>query len=168
MALIVEDGSIVADADSFISLARGRELAARFGLTISSNDDTANIELIQGAMYVNAQESRMSGDRVSAEQTMCYPRSDVYKYGFMISDNSIPNELEKAQIYAAAEIHANGSPWSVDNGLSIASKTVSGAVAVSYFNNGKSGKRYTIDAVDMILQPLFGGGGLASFNVTRG
>lgn len=168
MTLIVEDGSIVADADSFISLSRGRELASRFGLTISPDDDTANIELIQGAMYVNAQESRMSGDRVSAEQTMCYPRSYVYKYGFLIPDNSIPNELEKAQIYAAAEIHANGSPWSTNNGQVVASESVSGAVATTYFNTGSSGSSYTIDAVDVILRPLLGGNGLASFSVTRG
>ncbi len=168
MALIVEDGSIVADADSFISLADARTLAAKFGLTLSDDDTTAETELRQGGMYVMAQEDSMSGSRVSADQSMCYPRSDVQKYGFYVAEDAIPAELLKAQVYAAAEIHANGSPWSVDNGQVVASESVSGAVSVSYFNTGSTGSSYVIDAVDVILRPLLGGNGLASFSVNRG
>ncbi|KAF2282287.1 hypothetical protein GH714_044131 [Hevea brasiliensis] len=72
--LIVEDGSIVADADSYISLTDARALADKFGLTLPTDDTAAEAALRNGAAYVGLQESAMCGTRVSAEQELSYPR----------------------------------------------------------------------------------------------
>ena len=61
MALIIEDGSIVANANSFISLVDARAYAATIGLTLPVDDTEAEVTLINGARYVNSQEPSFQG-----------------------------------------------------------------------------------------------------------
>ena len=48
MALLVETGAGVADADSFISLVDARILAANYGLSLDVDDTAAEVQLRQG------------------------------------------------------------------------------------------------------------------------
>ena len=93
MALIVETGAVVADADSYISLADARTLAAKYGWTLPTDDDEAEIALRNGAEYVGLFEPEMKGSRVSADQTLAYPRKYVSIFGFDQAETLIPMRL---------------------------------------------------------------------------
>lgn len=100
MAIIVEDGSIVANANSYVTDAefqtyafeRGKEIAAstldRTALLLSATDWLAGMNY-QG-LYVDADN-----------QFLPFPRSQVYAYGRTIDSTSIPRELKYAQMEAA-------------------------------------------------------------------
>ena len=45
MALVVEDGTGKADADSFISLIGARAFAEKYGITLPTNDTAAEVVL---------------------------------------------------------------------------------------------------------------------------
>ncbi|HGH4724571.1 TPA: DnaT-like ssDNA-binding protein, partial [Enterobacter hormaechei] len=77
MPLIVEDGSIIPNADSFISLADARALAARYNLALPADDTEAEAALRNGAVYVGLQEPMMCGSRVSPLQELSFPRQGV-------------------------------------------------------------------------------------------
>ena len=169
MSLIVETGSIVAGADSYISLVDARTMAALYGWALPATDPAAEIALRNGANYVGLFEPEMKGSRVSAEQSLAYPRKDATVFGFDISETSITDRLQIAQIAAAVEIGAGLDPRASTDGRVVASEQVTGAVAVSYFNNGNTGATVRITKAIDALKPLLSSGNNGiSFNVVRG
>ena len=69
MALVVETGAVVPGADSYVSLADARALAAGYGLALPVDNIAAEAALRNGAVYVGLQEPSMCGRRVSAWHT---------------------------------------------------------------------------------------------------
>ena len=145
MALIVEDGTGLVDSDSYISLADARTFAANYGITLPADDTEAEITLRKGTQYVDLQEDCFAGDRLNDTQALAYPRDD---------DSGMPKVLGRATVYAAAEFALGTDVRATDDGKSIASEEVTGAVAVSYFNNGKTGGTVTITRAMDALKSL--------------
>ena len=104
--LIVEDGSIVAGADSYVSLSDARTLAAKYGWELPADDTEAEQALRNGAGYVGLQEPAMCGSRVSPLQELAYPRKNVTLYGFDVAQDGIPSQVIRAQVAAAVEYGA--------------------------------------------------------------
>ena len=155
MALVVESGACLADSDSFISLFDARAFAAKYGITLPVDDTAAEVALRQGCQYVELQQSRFNGSRLTTTQALSWPRTGATNvYGVEYADGNMPVQLGFAQVYAAAEYAAGKDVRASDDGLSVASKEVTGAVAVSYFNNGKTGKAITITKSLDALAPL--------------
>lgn len=169
MALVVETGAIVPGADSYVSLANARALAASYGLALPTDDTEAEAALRNGAVYVGLQEPSMCGRRVSASQSLAYPRQGVSLYGFTLASDVIPPQIVHAQVVAAVEYGAGTDVRASSDGRVTESERVEGAVTVSYFNNGATGAATTITAALDALRPLLCGSvNGASFNVYRG
>lgn len=169
MALIVEDGSIVTGADSYVSLADARGLAAKYGKTLPADDTEAEAALRNGAVYVGLQEPAMCGTRVSASQSLAYPRQGVSLYGFPVASNTIPSQVITAQVMAAVEYGAGTDVRASTDGRVTSLERVEGAVTVEYFNNGTTGAATVITAAMDALRPLLCGSiNGASFSVYRG
>lgn len=169
MSLIVEDGSIVAGADSYVSLSGARALAAKYGWELPADDTEAEQALRNGAGYVGLQEPAMCGRRVSAAQELAYPRQGVTLYGFPVSADSIPSQVIRAQVAAAVEYGAGTDVRATNDGRATSLERVEGAVTVEYFNNGNNGTSVVITAAMDALGPLLCGmNNGSSFNVFRG
>ena len=155
MALVVETGVGLADADSFISLVDARAFAAKYGITLPTNDTAAEVALRQGCQYVELQQKCFSGSRMTTTQALSWPRTGATNaYGVEYADGEIPAQLGYAQVYAAAEYAAGTDVRATDDGKAIASEQVTGAVAVSYFDNGKTGGAVVITRAMDALSPL--------------
>ena len=155
MALVVESGVGLADADSFISLEGARAFASKYGITLPTNDEAAEVALRQGCQYVELQQKCFSGIRLTATQALSWPRTGATNaYGVEYADGDMPAQLGYAQVYAAAEYAAGTDVRATDDGKSIASEEVAGAVAVSYFDNGKTGGAVVITRAMDALSPL--------------
>lgn len=167
--LIVEDGSIVAGADSYVSLADARALADNYGWVLPTDDTEAEAALRNGAVYVGLQEPQMCGTRVSPQQSLAYPRQNVTLYGFPVASDSIPSQIIQAQIIAATEYGKGTDVRASSDGRATSVERVEGAVTVQYFNNGATGATTTITAAMDALRPLLCGMNNGfSFNVYRG
>ena len=103
MALIIENGSIVAGAESYTTAAIMRAYASKRGATVPADDAACEALLIKACDYLQAQEMRFKGGRVSPLQTLAWPRLDVSINGFYISSTSIPAEVINAQIELAIQ-----------------------------------------------------------------
>ncbi len=137
MPLIVEDGTGLSNADSYTSLANARVIALAYGYTLPVDDDAANVTLRNGALYVDLQESRFNGSRLVNAQALAFPRKDFTNaFGAALTDGEMPVVLGHAQVAAAAEFAKGTDVRASDDGKSVASEAVSGAVSVSYFNTG--------------------------------
>lgn len=101
MALIIEDGSIVNGAQSFVTAAELVTYADLRGLTYPSTESEQEQILVKAVDYLFSVEDQMKGYRVNSEQDLPYPRECVYLNGFLVADDTIPDQLKYAQIEAA-------------------------------------------------------------------
>lgn len=169
MPLIVEDGSIVAGADSYISLADARALAAKYNWELPEDDAEAEAALRNGAAYIDLQEPALCGQRVSAEQSMAYPRTGVSIHGFPVARDAIPSQVIRAQIAAAVEYGKGSDVRASSDGRIVTMERVEGAVTVQYADNGVTGATISITAAMDALKPIICGGNNAfQFRVSRG
>lgn len=102
--LTIEDGTIVADADSYVAIADVTTYAGRYGSTWNTADSLANEQAILRAMlYIESMEDMFKGCRVSEAQELSWPRSYVPNLrgsGYLASD-AIPKQLKNAVAEAA-------------------------------------------------------------------
>ena len=105
MALTIEDGSIVAGADSYVEAADLVTYAANYGRTIPAG--TTDQEALLRRAYLQMAAMPWKGQPVSAEQTGAWPRYGVCRNGFVLPSDSIPAQVKQGQMALAAEIHAD-------------------------------------------------------------
>lgn len=168
MALTVEDGTIIENADSYISLEDARALACKWGIDLPVNDLDAEVALRQGGAYIDMLEPSISGYRTDVSQSMTWPRTYACKYNIDVASDDIPNDIKLAQVTAAVTYGEGVDVRPLSDGLSIQSEEIAGAIKTSYFQNGKSSETIEItEAVDL-MQPYFSSGANSiSFEVSR-
>jgi hypothetical protein len=171
MALIVEDGTGLADADSYISLVDARAYALKYGYTLPVDDTQADIFMRKAALYVDLFEGSYSGERLVDTQALAWPRVNSYKCAgrdqIYLPSDAVPTEIQNAQVIAAHFYAAGVNVRANDDGLSIASEEVSGAVKVSYFDNNKTGATIDLTEADDMLSNLLCGGSSLSLRTVR-
>ena len=142
MALTIETGTGSANSDSYISLVDARTYATNYGYSLSAVDADAEVQLRQGALYVNTIESQFSGDRVNASQSLAWPRVDATSCSgsltIDVASDSVPVSVANAQVIAASTYASGVNPRASESGSSIASEEVSGVGKISYFNTGQT------------------------------
>lgn len=102
--LTVEDGTIVANANSFVSLAEARAYALNRGVTLSVDDQVLIPQLIKACDWIESKQDEFKGAPVSMSQVLCFPRAGVVLNGFELEEDAIPQQLKNAQILAAMAV----------------------------------------------------------------
>ena len=105
MATIVETGSIIANANSYISDADFASYASDRGISVAG---TAATLLLNAALYVETLP--FLGDKKTREQSMQWPRYDVMLDGFLTPSDVIPQILKDLQCEVALAIDAGNDP----------------------------------------------------------
>jgi hypothetical protein len=170
--VIVEDGSNVSNANSFVSVVTLNNYAADRGLAIPATTTDKEIALILAAEYLEVRRAEYQGEKTNEDQTMQWPRSGVLIDGIELADDAIPAELVKAQCQLVAEIH-RGTPLyprprtTAGEGF-VTEKTV--GPLTKRFNGVGAGsisstKPIRIAAVESILRPLMGCSSLKTVRV---
>lgn len=103
MSLVIEDGSIVAGADTYASVAEARAYATKRGLIISATDSVVEQLLVKACDFLQSLEDRYKGARVDDTQALAWPRQEVYVYNgtVLLDKDSIPQVLKDAQCQLA-------------------------------------------------------------------
>lgn len=158
--LIIEDGSIVANANSFATDSEFKNYADLRGFSIPATQPEREALLVLGMDYLFGVENKMQGYRVSQEQTLPFPRSGVCANNYPVPSDSIPSDIKVAQMELA--IQANESDilitGMVDN---LASFNVDGVYSESYFSGG-AWTQVRTDRADAYLNRYFINGGSAN------
>ena len=101
MALIIEDGSVIAGAESFATVAELDTYATKRGVTNDGTETAKEQALRKASDYLFMLEEGLQGWRVDSTQELIYPRTDVVINGFSHDSGDIPNTLKNAQIEMA-------------------------------------------------------------------
>ena len=153
MALIIEDGTGVANADSFLTLADARTLALNYGLTLATDDTEAEVQLRQGYNGLLVSEPSLQGVRTHDVQTGIYPRTGVYSNCVAVDGETIPQSVKLAQLNYSSAINSGYGTNTVDNGLDLSGFNVDGVYSETY-QDGNTKTNSTIQGVDNALYPL--------------
>lgn len=129
MAIIVEDGTGVAGANSYVTVAEFTAYLLERGIVLSGTLTHEQL-LIRGMDYIES--LRFVGGRVDCAQPLSWPRYwvPIDEGCCYFQSNVIPNELKKAQMQTALSIDQGNDPLSTIPRL-ISSVTV-GPISVTY------------------------------------
>lgn len=155
MTLIIEDGTIVDNANSYVTVQEYLDWAdARFGSgrsTAPGCDEDTEGYIFRAMDYFEAQF--FCGRKVQSTQSLQWPRTHVFIDGFSVSSSSIPMEV-KSSIYELAYAEE------IDNSeLSVVDRKVTrekvASIEVEYAANSSSTptNRAVPTAMRKLLQP---------------
>ncbi len=166
MALIIEDGSLVENADSFVSRADYITYAESKGITIEDTED-ADIELRQAVDFICSHEGRIKGFKVDRDQALCFPRYNFNSEGFEWSSDEIPRQVVLCQMALALEIHAGADLYNPEINQVAKRESVDGAVEVEYFGKENGVKLNKDSRALALLTSLLKKNGLFSIKMER-
>jgi hypothetical protein len=153
VTIIVEDGSIVANANSYDSLANVRAYAEQRGIELPSSDDELGAMVIKAMDYLEALQYQ--GLKTDAfMQALQWPRQCVEIDETELADDTIPKQLKNALgalVLAVKEgivLQPNFKPQDY-----VIEETV-GPITTKYANPIEIGIQTRMTAVDSILAPL--------------
>jgi hypothetical protein len=101
MALIIEDGSIVANADSYVTTAEITAYANKRGFTVPTSESDLEMIAILAIDYM--QSKKYIGNLVESDQALAFPRREIED----LADDVIPQAIKNAQIELAIAAHTN-------------------------------------------------------------
>ena len=157
MALIVENGSQVAGAESYASVADASTYftaRANAAWAALASDALREAALRQACDYIEAVYGlRWKGERVAITQALSWPRDGVVVDGVELSTTAIPAALMRANIELA--LKASAGELLSDQGAQVISETV-GPISVTYAAGARQATRYAY--VENMLAGLLDGG----------
>ena len=133
MALVIETGAQVANSNSYVSRAEYIAYAGSIGIVIA-DAVAADEQLIKAAEYIGQHEVNLKGSKVVRDQSMAFPRNDLYIEGWSWSNSEIPRQVTLCQLAYALDINSGVDIYNVPQNpnLIAKSKRVEGAVSIEY------------------------------------
>lgn len=148
-AVVVENGSIVAGANSYVTVAEMEQFAEDRGYTwVGGHVDTF---LFRAMDWLESQ--RYQGWIKNETQPLLWPRYNVIYRDYELSSDTIPELLKKAQMTLAMEINRGFDPLAV---ITQAVKREKVDVLEVEYQDGTS--TFSIRSVNSIIRPLLEGG----------
>jgi hypothetical protein len=161
VALIVEDGSGVTGAESYITVAGADTYFSDRGNAMWDALTTEQKEqaLRKGTDYMEGRY-RWRGERVADDQALSWPRTCVYAFGHLVDSDVVPERVQRA--CAELAVRASADDLSPDVGAQVKSETV-GPISVTYADGARQTTAYKL--VDAMLSPYVYG--MGSIPVSR-
>lgn len=157
VTVTVEDGSIVANANSYQAVADAQAYAEQRGIDLGDDEDVIGAWLINATDYLQQFECEYQGTRTDcANQALAWPRTGVVLCCEDFDANTIPANLKAAQ---NALVLAQKSGIVLFPNIGPADYVIRekvGPIETEYADPIKAGITTRITGVEALLQPLFG------------
>jgi hypothetical protein len=157
MSLIVEDGSGLSTAESYISVADATARHAALGNDTWATITTTEMEqaLRRATLYMlQTYRNVWVGNRLTSTQALDWPRYGVAIDGFALASNVIPAEVGHACADLALKAAAADLSPDIKAGGGVVNRVKAGSVEVAFQVDGTTTKTYR--AIDGLLGPLLG------------
>lgn len=160
MTLTVEDGSLVANANSYISATDFTTYATARSYTLVSGAETL---LIQAMDYLESQ--LFIGKKYTETQALQWPRDGAYIDGYLFAYDDIPQELINAQCEIAIAIDQGNGPL-----IDVERKTIMKKVGPIEVQYASGSAPFTVNRKirNALWKLLAAGAGGNNINVNRG
>lgn len=148
MALVVETGSVVSGANSYITAAEYRAWAVDRGITVAESDDAIERSILRAMDYF--EQLLFIGNKANENQPLQWPRTEALIDGYYADATEIPTQVKRA-LYEATKVEIDGN--SQHNNIdrrTIREKV--GDIEVQYADNSES--RNTTPSLTMALRKI--------------
>ena len=149
--LIVEDGTIVAGANTFVDVATVLTYATDHGNTTwsLSTVDAQNAAILNAMIYLEAKPFK--GYPSTSDQSLVWPRGGVSVFGWDISSDKIPSRLISAQCELAIKSLSGSLSPDLKRGGGIKRQKVD-VIETEYFDGASATTTYQV--IDQLLAQL--------------
>lgn len=157
MPLIIEDGTIVTNANSYVTLVELQAYADDRGFTLPTSDAEQEQFVLRAMDYLESR--RFQGKRADETQSLQWPRTGVKVNCIDFAEDEIPETLKKALSQLVVELQAGTplypSPRTSSSEGFVTQKTV-GPLTKKFSSFGaiSTVSPITIAAVELFLKPL--------------
>lgn len=167
MALVIENGSLVAGANSYVGVADARAFAEARASNLPEDDTAVESALIVAMDYLESLRAQYQGRKVDpAYQALQWPRTGVVVDGWEVPFDHIPQNLKFAQCQLAIEA-ANGLDLSpTGDGREVIREKVD-VLETEYAPGGGGAPQPFLAKVRNFLEPLLSAGGFGGIKVIR-
>lgn len=154
MSLVVENGTGLANAESYISVADANTRHTAFGNTAWTGTDAVKEAAIRRATayMLQAFRTRWTGERLTQAQALDWPRYDVCIDGFPVATDEVPADIANA--CADLALKALSDTLAPDLERAVVRKKI-GPLETEYDAYSPQAKRYR--AIDLMLAPYLRG-----------
>lgn len=149
--LIIEDGSQVANANSYATDAELKAYADLRGLSVPATQPEREALLVLAMDYIESFRDKFKGSKVAYDQALQWPRVGVLVDGYDVNSDTIPQELKNAQIEAAI---LGNTTTLLKSGITQNVVREKVDVLEVQYENGGSWETVRTDNVDVWLDPL--------------
>ena len=158
--IIIEDGTVVSGANSYVTEAELTTYAADRGITLTAATD---VLLIKAMDYIESLS--FIGTKYSKGQALQWPRSNVYIDGFYFVPTIIPPALQTGQIATALAIDSDNGPLATV-GRSTKREKVD-VIEVEYMDSAAA--QPIVKTINAAMRKILvsGGSGTTTFEVNR-
>ena len=158
--IVVEDGTVVAGANSYVTEAELTTYAADRGVTLAAATD---VLLIKAMDYIES--LAFIGDKHKESQPLQWPRDEVYIDRYYIERETIPKELKNGVYTAALAIDAELDPLRIIERATKREKV--DVIEVEYMDSAAS--QTIVRTISAALYKILrlGGHGSSAFRVVR-
>jgi hypothetical protein len=178
--IIVEDGTCVAGANSYATIAQTRSYAESRGKAFPPDTDEGNaaaaVLLLTAMDAIEINEADFQGCKTLRDQSTAFPRAGsrvidsltgIEVGGFIYGPNEIPPQVPKAQMILAIEAQTTSLIVTTAGGQKLKKMKVEGAVEMEYADDGGGDDQPTIPLAAALLAPLMGDGDEPTFGGFR-
>ena len=165
--LIIEDGSVVANANSFVTDDEYKAYAKLKGYSVPATQPDREANLANAYDFLNfTYEQQLQGSRVTPQtQTGIMPRNYIVAYDEAIPNTLIPQDFKNAQMLASFSINDGVDTNAVKDSANLAGFSVgNGAYSETYQSGSSTPTLAQMPAVSRVLKPYtnagLSGGGL--------
>lgn len=160
IVITVEDGSNVANANSYVSVADARTYAANRGVTLPVDNDAVAAMLIQASDYLETKACDYQGvpTYIDPPQSLAWPRTGVVINCTDFPSNAIPRQLIAAQCQLVFAIQAGVALFPNITPADYVTEETVGPITTKYADPTKIGlgnMSPILSAVDALLANLF-------------
>ena len=161
-ALVIEDGTMVAEANSYATIAQLVQYAANRGVTLPEDADDQTVLMFAAMDYIEAQEFKFQGCRTGSAyypttvQALSWPRVGIWFYGGRWPSNVIPPNLLMAQCQLACDAASGVTLLPTTASTGNLQKKIRGPITDQYFApNMAMNTSPTLLAANGLLKPLY-------------
>lgn len=156
VTIVVEDGTGVEGANSYITVEEAREYAEARGITLSDDDDELGALLVKATDYLETRECDYQGSKVDCNQALSWPRTDVTLCCEDFAEDAIPVQLKNAQKTLVIAQHSGVVLLANTSASDYVIEEQIGPIRTKYADPASVGLGPQMPGVEALLQPLFG------------
>ena len=155
MALVIEDGTGVANAESYVTALEARAFALKRGITLDVDDAVVEPLLIQAMDWLEALRLRFIGSELEKSQQLAWPRYGVVIFGYLVDEDLIPPQLKNAQMQLCIDAQTTAlQPTSAGKEVT---KNKVGELEKQFAESGTGGDTTQFVKAQGFLRPLLNG-----------